>query len=131
MKISKKRLIEIITEECDMADAPTSSYNMDGIDKEGRMAKRQLHDMENYAAELSQMLTDTTQLESWVQAKLTKAADYLKTVKHYVEYGMEEGAYDQVLPAMDPVDDQSGLNEPVDGNEMEDLVLQMLEKMVK
>ena len=44
---------------------------------------------------------------------------------------MEEGAYDQVLPAMDPVDDQSGLNEPVDGNEMEDLVLQMLEKMVK
>jgi hypothetical protein len=37
-----------------------------------------------------------------VQSKLTKAADYIKTVKHYVEYGMEEGAYDQVTPEMEP-----------------------------
>ena len=98
MKISKKRLVEIIEEECAMVHEPVSSYNMDGIDKEGGMAKRQLYDMEKYARELGQMLQDTTQLESWVQAKLTKAADYLKTVKHYVEYGMEEGAYDQVEP---------------------------------
>ena len=48
------------------------------------------------------MLEDETQLEAWVQSKLTKAADYIKTVKHYVEYGMEEGAYDQVLPQMSP-----------------------------
>jgi len=45
-------------------------------------------------------LNDETQLEAWVQSKLTKAADYIKTVKHYVEYGMEEGAYDQVQPEM-------------------------------
>ena len=32
---------------------------------------------------------------------LPKAADYIKTVKHYVEYGMEEGAYDQVMPNME------------------------------
>ena len=48
------------------------------------------------------MLQDETQLEAWVQAKLTKAADYIKTVKHYVEYGMEEGAYDQVMPQIEP-----------------------------
>jgi len=124
MKISKKRLIEIITQECEMVDEPTSSYNMDGIDKEGAMAKRQLHDMEKYSRELGQMLTDTTQLESWVQAKLTKAADYLKTVKHYVEYGMEEGAYDQVMPEMDPIDPVSGtdivdLGDPVELSEPE------------
>ena len=47
------------------------------------------------------MLGDETQLEAWVQAKLTKAADYIKTVKHYVEYGMEEGAYDSVTPEME------------------------------
>ena len=64
--------------------------------------------MEKYARELSEMLTDTTQLESWVQAKLTKAADYLKTVKHYVEYGMEEGAYDQTSPETTDLDDFSG-----------------------
>ena len=100
MKISKKRLLEIIQEECGM---PQMSYEMtpDGeIDREGRMAKRQLSDIAEYAAELSQMLSDETQLEAWVQSKLTKAADYIKTVKHYVEYGMEEGAYDQVMPGM-------------------------------
>jgi hypothetical protein len=100
MKISKKRLLEIIQEECGM---PQASYEMtpDGeIDEEGRMAKRQLSDIAEYAAELSQMLNDETQLEAWVQSKLTKAADYIKTVKHYVEYGMEEGAYDQVMPGM-------------------------------
>ena len=101
MKISKKRLLEIIQEECGMSN-PTYEMNpKGGIDREGRMAKRQLADIAEYAAELEQMLSDETQLEAWVQSKLTKAADYIKTVKHYVEYGMEEGAYDQVMPGMD------------------------------
>ena len=102
MKISKKRLLEIIKEECGMG---MPSYQMDpkgGIDREGRMAKRQLHDIAEYAQELSQMLEDETQLEAWVQSKLTKAADYIKTVKHYVEYGMEEGAYDGSMAQMTP-----------------------------
>ena len=120
MKISKKRLAEIILEECSMIGEPP----MPEMDEEGAMAKRQLHDMEEYARELSQMLTDTTQLESWVQAKLTKAADYLKTVKHYVEYGMEEGAYDQVgtdIAAPETLGADLG-------NEM---VLKMLQELVK
>ena len=102
MKISKKRLIEIIHEECGM---PMGSYEMNPkgeIDREGRMAKRQLSHIAEYAHDLSQMLEDETQLEAWVQSKLTKAADYIKTVKHYVEYGMEEDAYDQVMPNMEP-----------------------------
>ena len=119
MKISKKRLTEIIKEECEMAQGPM----MPDIDEEGRMAKRQLDHMERYARELSEMLTDTTQLEAWVQAKLTKAADYLKTVKHYVEYGMEEGAYDQIEP-IDPV----GSGE-IDFDDQ--VVVDMLEKLVK
>ena len=105
MKISKERLLEIIQEEVGMAIMPQISYEMtpDGeIDREGRMAKRQLSDISKYAHDLDQMLQDETQLEAWVQAKLTKAADYIKTVKHYVEYGMEEGAYDQVMPQMEP-----------------------------
>ena len=82
------------------------------IDHEGRMAKRQLSDIAEYAQDLSQMLQDETQLEAWVQAKLTKAADYIKTVKHYVEYGMEEGAYDQVMPQMQPEMPPMVQNEP-------------------
>ena len=123
MKISKKRLTEIIEEECAMAQEPP----MPEMDNEGGFAKRQLHDMEKYSRELAGMLTDTTQLESWVQAKLTKAADYLKTVKHYVEYGMEEGAYDQVSADIGPPGTAGGEN-----YEMEDeMVVQMLEKLTK
>ena len=102
MKISKKRLLEIIKEECGM---PMGSYEMNPkgkIDREGRMAKRQLSHIAEYAHDLSQMLEDETQLEAWVQSKLTKAADYIKTVKHYVEYGMEEGAYGQEMAQMEP-----------------------------
>tara|TARA_R100001082_G_scaffold15584_1_gene7934 strand:- start:124 stop:492 length:369 start_codon:yes stop_codon:yes gene_type:complete len=119
MKISKKRLVEIIEEECAGMEHDQMYHD---VDEEGRMAKRQLYDMEKYARELSQMLSDTTQLESWVQAKLTKAADYLKTVKHYVEYGMEEGAYDQVKPKMDQM-------EPMDVDMSNDAVIKMLEEL--
>jgi hypothetical protein len=101
MKISKKRLLEIIQEECGMSSMAPPELPSGEIDQEGRMAKRQLSDIAEYAAELSQMLSDETQLEAWVQSKLTKAADYIKTVKHYVEYGMEEGAYDSVSANMD------------------------------
>ena len=133
MKISKKRLVEIISEECAMAQEPT----MPKIDDEGGFAKQQLHDMEKYARELSEILTDTTQLESWVQAKLTKAADYLKTVKHYVEYGMEEGAYDQETVDLDDMSGSEafgmGYNASgEEGGDLEDeMVVQMLEKLMK
>jgi len=115
MKISKKRLLEIIKEECGMEH---SSYQMNpkgGIDREGRMAKRQLANIAEYSQELSQMLSDETQLEAWVQSKLTKAADYIKTVKHYVEYGMEEGAYDQVTPHMDEMSPEMPEMDPMAG----------------
>jgi len=106
MKISKQRLLEILSEECGMMSPDATAIQngmVDGeIDEEGKMAKRQLSDIAQYSQELMEMLNDETQLEAWVQSKLTKAADYIKTVKHYVEYGMEEGAYDQVLPQMSP-----------------------------
>ena len=102
MKISKQKLMEIISEECGMVQMMSHGM-MDGdVDEEGRMAKRQLSDIAKYSQELMEMLQDETQLEAWVQSKLTKAADYIKTVKHYVEYGMEEGAYDQVMPEINP-----------------------------
>ena len=102
MKISKQKLMEIISEECGMVQMMPHGMMGDDIDEEGRMAKRQLSDIAKYSQELMGMLQDETQLEAWVQSKLTKAADYIKTVKHYVEYGMEEGAYDQVMPEISP-----------------------------
>jgi hypothetical protein len=55
-------------------------------DHEGRMAKSQLYKMSKYSEELMQMLGDQDQLPAWVQAKITKAADYLGAVKNHLEY---------------------------------------------
>ena len=128
MKISKIRLVEIIKEECAMAEEPPMSAEMDD---EGGFAKQQLHDMEKYARELSEMLSDTTQLESWVQAKLTKAADYLKTVKHYVEYGMEEGAYEQETVDLDDMSGPEAFGMGYSASGEDEMVVQMLEKLMK
>lgn len=58
------------------------------IDDEGRMAKQQLYKIKKYAQELCDILDDNTQLEGWVQAKITKAEEAIGAVKHYMEYEM-------------------------------------------
>lgn len=55
-------------------------------DHEGRMAKSQLSKLVKDSNDLVAMLGDKDQLPSWVQAKVTKAADYLGAVKQYLEY---------------------------------------------
>jgi len=108
MKISKQKLQQILKEELELANMTLPNGE---IDHEGRMAKRQLQDIAEYAAELSQMLQDDTQLESWVQAKITKATDYISKVKHYLEYEMKSGKHDQItseMPKMDPMAGEIG-----------------------
>ena len=58
----------------------------DGMDYEGGMAKSQMLKMKKYAMALCDMIDDESQLESWVQAKLTKASDYMSSVYHYLDY---------------------------------------------
>ena len=53
---------------------------------EGRMAKSQLYRAAEHASELEQMIQDSDELDAWVQAKITKASDYLSSVKHYLYY---------------------------------------------
>lgn len=52
---------------------------------ESDMAKTQLYATAKYAIELLKMIQDGTQLDAWVQSKITKAADYIDSVKHYME----------------------------------------------
>ena len=58
----------------------------DGMDYEGGMAKSQMLKMKKYAVALCDMVDDESQLESWVQAKITKASDYMSSVFHYLDY---------------------------------------------
>ena len=98
MKITKQRILEIIKEECGdmgMVDyGPHHDKYFDYTDDEGGMAKRQLYKAAKYAMMLHDSLQDEDQLEGWVQSKITKAADYLGTVAHYLEYEMGMGMMD-------------------------------------
>ena len=102
MKISKEKLKIIIKEEMELAKIDNGVTEFHESEGEGHMAKRQLTDMHEYSGKLLQMLSDNTDLEPWVQAKITIAADYIKTVKHYLEYEMKDGAMDQVTPDYGP-----------------------------
>jgi len=81
---------------------------------ESDMAKTQLYATAKYAIELLRMIQDGEQLDAWVQAKITKAADYIDAVKHYMEGeeflagteapGMEDEPVEEpVDEKMDPV----------------------------
>jgi hypothetical protein len=72
------------------------------VDYEGEMAKSELYRIIENAEELFQMLDDDTQLEAWVQSKITKAADYLNSVTQYLKYqstkpGMTDERLDYTL----------------------------------
>jgi hypothetical protein len=62
-------------------------------DKEGAMAKADLYKLANYSFKLFKKIQEEDQLEAWVQAKITKAADYIASVYHYLEYEMEFSEY--------------------------------------
>ena len=70
-------------------------------DHEVQMARAQLYKSAKYSIELHQMLKSISEeqgLEGWVQAKITKASDYLSSVKHHLEYKMLDANSDAGMP---------------------------------
>jgi hypothetical protein len=53
-------------------------------DTEGQMAIGELKVLAQKAQELASMMKDDTQLEGWVQSKITKAKDYISSVHDYM-----------------------------------------------
>ena len=72
-----------------------------GIDREGAMAKADLYKLASYSHKLYEKIEEDTQLEAWVQAKITKAADYIASVYHYLEYEMKFSEYGHHLDNSD------------------------------
>ncbi len=70
-------------------------------DDEGRMAKADLYKLANYSLKLFKQLDENQQLEGWVQAKITKAADYIASVYHYMEYEMKFSEYGKAIEDSD------------------------------
>jgi hypothetical protein len=55
-------------------------------DHEAKMAKADLYKLNQYSAKLFKLIDENEELDGWVQAKITKAADYISSVYHYMEY---------------------------------------------
>lgn len=70
-------------------------------DREGAMAKADLYKLATYSFKLFKKIQDEDQMEAWVQAKITKAADYIASVYHYLEYEMEFSEYGKKIDNSD------------------------------
>jgi predicted RNA-binding protein with EMAP domain len=55
-------------------------------DHEAKMARADLYKLAEYSVKLFKMIDENDELDGWVQAKITKASDYISSVYHYLEY---------------------------------------------
>jgi hypothetical protein len=122
----------------DMGASPEQNSEVVGLhngeaDREGAMAKADLYKLANYSHKLFQQIQDEDQLEGWVQAKITKAADYIASVYHYLEYEMKFSEYGHHLDNSDTLSEgqkmrlKEMLSEAKD--KMKDLKKSQAEKM--
>jgi len=74
-------------------------------DSEGGMAKQQLITAAKLAIQLAQQMDSDTQLDAWVQTKISLASDYLSTVHEFLVNGeqdvdKEEETDEEVIPGI-------------------------------
>jgi hypothetical protein len=63
-------------------------------DHEVQMARAELYKLAKYSIKLHDMLKGVSEeqgLEGWVQSKITKAADYISSVYHHLDYDQKVG----------------------------------------
>ena len=77
--MSKLNIFEEYADLFEAEDIDPKEY-----DYEGEMAKDQLLTMADAATELHDMLEDTENLPEWCQNKISKATDYIDTVRDYM-----------------------------------------------
>jgi hypothetical protein len=72
-------------------EPPMIHGGIDDDDHEVEMAMSDLHKIEKYAPEVSQLASQYSDLPGWVQSKITLAADYLGKVYHYLDGKRNKG----------------------------------------
>jgi len=86
-------------------------------DHEVQMARADLYKSAKYAVAIHKMLKDVSEMEGidgWVAAKITKAADYLGSVKHYMEGEMMADVELAVVPVAGDMTDAMTMPEGAD-----------------
>ena len=69
---------------------------------EAKMAKIQLKSIQSNVEELLAKIESCGEIDAWVQSYLTKADDYLDSVKKYVVFGEEDSEIIQPIPVEEP-----------------------------
>ena len=80
-----KRVDNCVKMEDHGPENPEADYNVGEYDREGDMAKDQLRTVNDAAKELYSIIAADENLPEWVQAKITKAMDYLDTARDYMK----------------------------------------------
>ena len=93
----KEQPAEMVYDAEDLEETNNSLTEDDWMqaDDESDMAHGQLYSVKDLADKLCNMIDDGEQLDAWVQAKLTKAEDYLNSVYNYLRGEEHEMDYDQ------------------------------------
>ena len=60
-------------------------------DHEADMARSELYRLAEYSVKLFKMIEPGSNLEGWTASKITKAADYIGSVYHYMKYESKFG----------------------------------------
>ena len=74
---------------CGNGECGCDSHDHGGEDHDNseiHMAKAELKKAAEYATQLSDMMDNLDGLEGWTASKITKAADYLSSVYHWLDY---------------------------------------------
>ena len=101
MRITESQLKQIVREELMGVIGQEIVGNAEG---EGSMARTQLARISEISAMLSDMIEESTNLEEWVESKITKAQDYLSSVLNYMR-GEEAKLKEKLDPAKDDAGD--------------------------
>jgi hypothetical protein len=80
-----KRVDNCVKMEDHGPEDPDADYNQGEYDREGDMAKDQLRTINDAAKELYSIIQANENLPEWVQAKITKAMDYIDTARDYMK----------------------------------------------
>ena len=108
-ELNKDVLVKMIKEQIDeMCGVGPSMMKRDHGDHEGSMARQQMYKTMNYAQEIYDNLPEDAELPAWVQSKLTKIADYVGSVKHYLEYKAKHGMHFESLQEQDEMETAGG-----------------------
>ena len=151
--VGTDELVKTLKDDTPMAEACWSSHKQVGMkkkgnkmvpncvpknedaeyDNEGGMSKNQLKTMIDAAQELHGMLKDDDNMPEWVQSKITKATDYIDTVRDYMKSNdvnegsetWEAGYKRRVVKTTDPDHKKDGHNWRIKGKDKANLSIKL------